>query len=300
MFDLAHRTRRPALAMRHPSRDARLGNLASLDGFEFRVAVSHGHQDVAERLAQRVQDTLNFLDDVLDTAPVLGLRVLDGDDWRRIASIPTYGIPHVADDGALVVGTEPADSWQTVSDYFGRHLAASEVATLVAVHGVDPCNRRGPALRRFVETLVVSEVAHALAAQQRLHFQTRWLAQAFASYVLVAALGEREEGDLRLVGSMADAASTLEARMPTLSSFEFGSVDIVEAVLAELAITRSMYAAYALHGTAPLERLFESFRGGHRPRDADFELGRMLAIDVHPTVAAIPARFLRASMRAAA
>ena len=301
MFDLApqnapHGVPTTLRRFRHP----RFDNLDSLNGFEFPVAVSHGNQDVAKRLALRIQQTLDFLDDVLGVAPALGLRVLDRADWRRLANHCPYGVPHIEDNGDLVVGTDPASGWQTVSDYFARHLAASEVATLVAVHGVDERNRRAPALRRFVETLVIREVAHALALQQGLHFETRWLAEAFADYVLVAALGDREEGDLRLVGSMADAASTLEERMPTLAAFECGNVDIVETVLAELAITRSVYAAYALHDTAPLEKLFDAFRGGRRPRDADFELGRMLAIDVHPTLAAIPARFLRATLRAAA
>jgi hypothetical protein len=302
MLDIAQRSpaRRAPTTFSHSRQHPGADNLTSLTGFDFRVAVSRGHQAVAKRLALSVQHAVCFLDDVLGVAPSLGLRVLDRDDWRRLAKIPAYGIPHVADDGHIVVGTEAADDWQTVSEYFGRHLSARDLATLVAVHGVDPRSRRGPALQRFAETLIIREVARALTVQERLQFRTRWLADTFANYVLVAALGDREEGDLRLVGSMADAAATLEARMPTLATFEFGEVDVVETVLAELAITRSVYAAYALHDTAPLQKLFDAFRGSRRPRDADFELGRMLAIDVHPTIAAIPARFLRASLRHAA
>lgn len=302
MFDIAQRNaaRRAPTPFCHARKHFRSDNLTPLTGFEFRVAVSRGHQAVAKRLALTVQHALCFLDDVLGVTPSFGLRVLDRDDWRRLAKKPVYGIPHLADDGDVVVGTEAADGWQTVSEHFARDLAAADLATLVAVHGVDPRNRRGPALQRFAETLIIREVARALALQERLDFQTRWLAETFANYVLVAALGDREEGDLRLIGSMADAASTLEARMPTLATFEFGEVDVVETVLAELAIMRSVYAAYALHDTAPLQKLFDAFRGSRRPRDADFELGRMLAIDVHPMIAAIPARFLRASLRAAA
>jgi len=304
MLDLtASRTPRPAFGSAgRRIRRVRQGRLVLVSGLPFPVLASPGAQATARRIAERAQLTCGFLQRVLGVAPTLSLRVLDRDDWDAHADLAAYGFAHVTHDGHLVVGTDPADAWHTVSNLFARHLAPRELATLVGVHGVDSVNRRGPALDAFAELLIVHEVAHVLAVQADLGFETRWLEEAFANYVLVAVLGDCEPSALRLVGSLADAAATLDAWLPTLAQFEApaSELDPAATVLAELAITRSVYAAYALRHTAPLVKLFTSFRPGRRPPDADYELGRMLSIEVHPTIAAIPARFIRASMRAAA
>jgi hypothetical protein len=299
MYDLRiHRA--PARTLARTHRPATSATLADVAGFAFPVKASRSALPAALRIAGHAAHACDFLRDVLGAAPRLTLRVLDVADWRACADVAPYGVSHVADDGALVVGARPADAWQMVSGYFGLHLPARQLARLNAAHGVDPMNRRGPALAPFTELLVVHEVAHVLAEQHGIRFDTRWLAEAFANYVLVATLGDREPAALRLVGSLAEAGASLDGHLPALADFERERIDVVESVLAELAITRGVYAAYALHHTKPLARLFAAFRPGHRQRDADYELGRMLAIDVHPTLAAIPARFVRASLRAAA
>jgi len=283
-------------------RRLRPDSLVAISGLPFPVLASAGAQATARRIAERAQLTCDFLERVLGVAPTVSLRVLDRDDWHSHADVAAYGFAHVTRDGHLVVGADAADAWRTVSTHLARHLAPRELAKLVGVHGVDGANRRGPALDAFAELLIVHDVAHLLATQMDLRFETRWLEEAFANYVLVAVLGDCEPSALRLVGSLADAATSLDAWLPTLREFEepAGKLDATATVLAELAITRSVYAAYALRHTAPLVKLFASFRPGSRPRDADYELGRMLSIDVHPTIAAIPARFVRATMRAAA
>jgi hypothetical protein len=302
MYDLnTHRAPVRTLARTHRTlRSAGPSSLVDVAGFAFAVKASRSALPAALRIARRASHACEFLRDVLGAAPRLVLRVLDVADWRAHADVAPYGVSHVGADGTLVVGARPAEAWQAVSGYLGRHLPSRQLARLTAAHGVDPVNGRGPALAPFTELLVVHEVAHVLATQRDIRFDTRWLADAFANYVLVATLGDREPAALRLVGSLAEAAATLDGHLPTLSEFERDQLDVVENVLAELAITRGVYAAYALQHTKPLARLFASFGPNRRQRDADYELGRMLAIDVHPTLAAIPARFVRANMRAAA
>lgn len=239
---------------------------------------------------------------MLDVVPRLALCVLDRDDWQRHADVYAYGITHVSATGDLVVGATAADPWHAISDYFGRRLPARDLAQLVAVHGIDALNRRGPALDALAETLVAHEVAHLLATQEGVSFPARWLAEAFANYALVAVLGETDPSALRLVGSLAEAAARLDGDLPSLAEFErdFGKMNVVPSVLAQLAITRSVYAAYAVYRTAPLAKLFAAFHPARRPRDADHELGRMLATSVHPSIAAIPARFMSAHVGLAA
>ena len=262
-------------------------------GFPFAVVASARERGAARRIARRAAATCDLLRSVLGTAPSIALRVLDRGDWHRHAEVAAYGVTHVVGNGTLVAGASAADPWQDVSDHFARHLPAPALAALVRVHGVNGENRRGPALDPLAESLIVHEVAHLHAAQAGLAFPTRWLEEAFANYVLVAVLGETDPDGLRRVGSLAEAASLLNEDLPALSTFErdFGDMDVVPSVLAELAITRGVYAAYALEGTVPLARLAEAFRPGTRPRDADCELGRMLETQVHPALAAIAGTF---------
>jgi len=262
--------------------------LVSIDGFPFDVRASAGEHRAAKRIAQRALAAHDFLNRVVGVAPRLSLRVLDREDWLRYADDDWYGTPHVSRQGDLVFGSEPADEWGDVSDYVARRLSARELARLVAVHGVDAKNRRGPSLDALAEALVAHEVARLLVAQQRVVFPSRWLGQAFASYVLVAVLGNTDPSGLRLVGSLAEAARALDDELPTLAAFErgFGPMDAISKVLAELAVARSVYNVYARWDTAPLVALFNGMRASTDP-DADWELGRML----HPSIAAIPDAF---------
>jgi len=276
-----------------PIARAARGSTIAVRGFPFAVVASAHERGAARRIARRAAATCDLLRSALGTAPSIALRVLDRGDWHRHAEVPAYGVTHVAGNGTLVVGASAADPWQDVSEHFARNLPAPALAALVRVHGVDGENRRGPALDALAESLIVHEVAHLHAAQAGLAFPTRWLEEAFANYVLVAVLGETDPDGLRRVGSLAEAASLLNEDLPALSTFErdFGEMDVVPSVLAELAITSGVYAAYAAEGTAPLARLAMAFRPGARPRDADYELGRMLATRVHPAIAAIADRF---------
>jgi len=174
--------------------------LVSIEGFPFAVQSSAGAERTARRIAQRALATRDFLHRVVGVGPRLSLRVLDRKDWLRYADDDWYGAPHVSHDGELIFGTEQADEWDDVSDYLVRRMPARELARLVAVHGVDARNRRGPSLDRFAESRVAHDVARLLIAQQRIVCPSRWLEEAFASYVLVAVLGATDPSGLRLVG----------------------------------------------------------------------------------------------------
>jgi hypothetical protein len=267
--------------------------LVALPQFPFPVAASRRERGAAERIAQRARNAYEFLGDALGVTPQLTLRVLGRADWHEHADAPIYGVTHVTQGGHLVVGAEPADAWRSVSRHLSRHLTSRALARLIDVHGADAAVPGGPSLDRLAETLIAHELAHVMAEQAGVAFPRAWLREAFANYALVAVLGETDPAGLLLVGSLAEAAATLDDGMPTLAQFEarFGRMDVVQSVLAELAITRGAYAAYASAGTAPLARLFAVFRGGSPRRGVECALAGMLASRVHPAIAAIPALF---------
>ena len=99
---------------------------------------------------------------------------------------------------------------------------------------------------------------------------------------MVAVLGETDPAGLRRLGSLADAAATLSGHTPSLDAFEagFGGMDVVPSVLAQLALTRGVYQAYAAVHTKGLRE--------------------MLALRMHAAIVAIPELFPAAPFRAAA
>jgi len=275
--------------------------LESIEGFPFPVRTSIDATGAGLRIARRALAAHDVLRRELGIAPRLSLRVLDRADWLRYADVDWYGTPHVSRDGDLVVGAEAADEWQDVSEYLARQLPSKELAALIAVHGRDPLNRRGPALDAIAESLIAHEIAHLLATEQRIVFPSRWLEEAFANYVLVVVLADTDPAGLRLVGSLAEAARALDRDLPTLQEFEcgFGPMDAISSLLGELAITRSVYTAYARKNTTPLVDLFDALRASADP-DADWELGRMLGSRIDPSIASIPDAFAVERVRLAA
>jgi hypothetical protein len=293
---MAHPTARlgaaPSSALAH-SASRPHGTLVPLPWFPFPVLASEGERAAGERIAQRAEAACELLANALGVRPELSLVVLGRDDWAHYAAVSDYGVTHVGHAGELVVGAEPADAWHAVSDFFAARLAPRACERLSEIHGIDPVTGRGPALAALAEALIAHEIAHLVAAQAGAQFPRRWIEEAFANYALVAVLGETDPAGLRLVGSLAEAAAKLDDALPTIAAFEaeFGRLDVVPSVLAELAITRGVYVAYAWGQTAPLARFLDAFRDVRVDRDADYELGRMLATRVHPAIAAIPARF---------
>ena len=278
------------------------GTLVELPEFAFPVTVSASARSAGERIARRAAAAQRVLKRILGVETRLSLAVLSRRDWATHAEVPAYGVSHRARDGRLIVGAEPADAWHAVSSYFGRRLATRARTELTAVHGVDAANGRGPDLTALAESLIAHEIAHLCAAQSGVSFPRRWLEEAFANHALVAVLAETDPEGLRRVRSLAEAGAALCDALPTLAEFEtnFGSMDVVPSVLAELAITRSAYVAHSVYQAKPLARLFAAFRDARLARDADYELGRMLVTRVHSSIAAIPLRFACARVGVAA
>lgn len=282
--------------------------LEPLPWFAFEVLASRGCRPAAVRIARRAERAYWVLRQALDTTPRLRLLVLDRAAWPATADAPDYGVMHVDAEGNLVVGATPALAWTGISAWLAEHLDARTLAGLVRVHGRD-LRTRGPALADVADSLIAHEIAHLIAGQVGARFPRRWLAEAFANYAMVAVLGETDPIGLRRLGALAEAAETVAHHLPRQDEFEAGtSLDIMPSVLAQLALTRGAYDAYAAAQATPLLRLLRLFRepvvaGAARlvpasPTDAELE--RLLAVHVHPAVAAIPQRLPVAPHRAAA
>lgn len=269
----------------------RASGLSPLPWFPFTVAASRGHAGAAERAARRAERAYWLLRRLFGFTPRFRLLVLDAADWRHFGDTPAYGVAHFTAGGHLIVGATPAAAWHEVSRRFAAHLPAAALRELVRVHGRDPVHPEGPDLAGVADTLIAHEVAHVIAAQAGAQFPRRWLAEAFANYALVAVLGQTDPAGMHRVGTLAEAARALDAAAvggSALAGLE-DTADPFASVVAQLALTRGVYEAYADAHVAPLARWFELARAGARAPDADHELGRMLARDVHPALGRLAA-----------
>jgi hypothetical protein len=304
-FDLSgHPVRGLARALA-AEREAPAAGLQPLPWFPFEVLTSPGCRRAAARLARRAERAYWYLRQALDFAPRrLRLVILDRDAWPEHAETCEFGLVHVNGAGDLVIGCEPADAWTDISAWFAEHLDKRALGLLTSVHGEDP-RTRGPALGVLAETLIAHELAHVFAESAGVRFPRRWLAEAFANYAMVAVLGETDPLGLRRLGSLAEAARTVHEPTPPLAQFEaeFGRMDLMASVLAQLALTRGVYQTYAAAQAAPLGRLFRMFATNATPgmtTSGDHDLMRALSMHAHPTIAEIPQQFPAAPYRAAA
>jgi hypothetical protein len=280
--------------------------LEPLPWFPFTVAVSAGSAVAAVNIATRCERAYWVLRRVFGVIPRFRLLVLARADWAAYAEVPNYGIVHVTAGGHLVIGSEPADAWHDVSGYLAKHLPAAALRKLVGVHGRDSINA-GPDLTAVADALIAHELAHLFATQSGVVFPKRWLAEAFANYALIAVLGETDPTSLHRVGTLAEAAHLLDHALPTLEAFEDpeDGLPVAISVLAQLALTRSAFAAYADAQTKPLARWFafhDAPVAASIAADAGDDYRRQLGLEIHAAIAAIPDQFpaSQAAVRAAA
>ena len=278
--------------------------LAPLPWFPFTVAASRDHVAAAEATSRRAERAYWHLRRLFGFTPRFRLLVLDPADWPRFGDGPAYGTAHFTAGGHLVVGATPAAAWHEVSRGLATHLPAAVLRDLVRVHGRDPVHPLGPDLAGVADTLIAHEVAHVIAEQAGAAFPRRWLAEAFANYALVAVLADTDPAGLHRVGTLAEAARWLDdaaVGAGGLRSSPSGrtagpprgdeAADPFASVLVQLALTRGVYEAYADAHAAPLARWFDAARANRPAPDADHELGRMLARDVHPALGRLATRF---------
>lgn len=262
--------------------------LDPLPWFPFTVAVIRDATVAGERAAQRTERAYWHLRKLFGVAPRFRLLVLAPADWPRYADEAAYGVGHATRAGHLVIGTEPAVEWHAVSRFLAQHLPAAASRQLVKVHGPDRLHPTAPDLAGVADALVAHELAHVMARQAGAAFPRRWLAHAFANYALVAVLAETEPAALHRLGSLAEATRSLADLTPTVAQFEVvdGALAPAQAVLAQLALTRAAFAAYAEANVAPLQHWFAAARSGGQDPIADHGIARHLH-RIHPALAAL-------------
>jgi hypothetical protein len=264
--------------------------LEPLPWFPFTVAASRGATDAAARIARRAEHAYWYLRKLLRVTPRFRLLVLDRDDWPKFAEVAAYGIAHFTESGHLVFGSEPARAWHDISRELAHRLPAASLRTLVKVHGADRVHPAAPDLTAVSEALVAHELARVIVDQAGARFELPWMKDAFANYALVAVLGETDPASLHRLGTLAEATRALAALTPEFTALgsPHAALTPFAAMLTQLALTRAAYVAYAEEQGAPLARWFARARARRMP-DADHELGRMLARDVHPAFGALAA-----------
>ena len=155
-------------------------DLVALDGFPFPVWVSPGTEERALRMVERCQRAEVFLAGILQRDVQLCVLVLAPEQWERHTPFPTYGMPHVLDDGMTLIlaGHESA---ALVPPLAGISRAAHEAARRVYGQSDGSLD-----FAPFFDLLGIHETAHLFHLQAGFAFPRRWLAEFFCNLCLHA------------------------------------------------------------------------------------------------------------------
>jgi hypothetical protein len=75
--------------------------IEELTGYDFPVAVTSGHEEVARGIAERIQRARTWMSGLFRLEPAIRVEVLGPEDWKDRAEVQVYGLPHINDAGTI-------------------------------------------------------------------------------------------------------------------------------------------------------------------------------------------------------
>lgn len=163
--------------------------LKTLNGFNFQVYYSHGCDDRAKLISNRVDKAKVYFEKLLDFNPSVTLLILNADDWTKYTSFPVvYGMAHYTGDSILVVAADDNPFWRS----FVPPLEQLPVELSEQIQTVYRTDSGELSMQAFFDLLAVHELGHAFHFQAKLNMQRMWLAELYVNSLLHAYVAENE------------------------------------------------------------------------------------------------------------
>lgn len=168
-------------------------DLIPLSGYDFPVHVSSGCEEHAYAMAAMCQKAHRFLARTLRAQADITVLVLAPPHWPQYAAHPTYGMPHAAPDGqVLIMPGQSNPFWQSMIPTL-ETLSPQREAAARAVYGLPDGSLD---LSPFFNLLSIHELAHLFHAQANVQFPRKWLQEFFANLSLHTYVAKQEPGQL--------------------------------------------------------------------------------------------------------
>jgi hypothetical protein len=253
--------------------------LVPVNGTGVSVLASPGTEERAADVGRRVADARLWLSDLIGVEPRTRVFAVGPRDWPRVTDFPVFGFPHIVEDDAIVVGSEPSPFFDELVAMLRPQLSETDRNDLDNVYG-EPAD-----VSRFSDLLAVHELGHVFHVQSGFWFPRRWLTELFANIALEGWVREREPTSLPALHTFPRCFATIDH-----SGFAVTALDRMEHALDAGPAGPVIYAWYqcVLHcaaarvwdaaGSEVFRDLHTRFRGTPPATD----LGTVLVTDIHP------------------
>ena len=166
--------------------------LVALNGYKTKVYFSSGNDERAKIVAARMDNVLNFYNDLINFEPEVTMLILNPVDWPKLTDFPVYGMAHYMGNKTLVIASENNDFWDSFIpplDQLPKELADKIKSTYVDENGE-------LSMQPFFDLLAIHELGHAYHFQAGLNMQRMWMGELFCNILLHTYIAENESEEL--------------------------------------------------------------------------------------------------------
>ena len=166
--------------------------LVALNGYKTKVYFSSGNDERAKIVAARMDNVLNFYNDLINFEPEVTMLIFNPVDWPKFTDFPVYGMAHYMGNKTLVIASENNDFWDSFIpplDQLPKELADKIKSTYVDENGE-------LSMQPFFDLLAIHELGHAYHFQAGLNMQRMWMGELFCNILLHTYIAENESEEL--------------------------------------------------------------------------------------------------------
>jgi len=165
--------------------------LNTLQGSGVTTFLSNGHEQRAKQIATRIENAMDWYNDLIGFKPVVTLLVLSKADWNNYTKMPVYGMPHYNNDSVLIVAAEDNEFWRSFLSM--KDLPGEMQKQVKPVYGMPDSS---VSMQAFFDLLAIHELGHAFHMQGKLQVQRKWMGELFCNILLHTYIAEKEPGQL--------------------------------------------------------------------------------------------------------
>jgi len=181
-----------AIILIMPLKAQNYDGLVPLDGYKTKVYFSEGNDERANVVAGRMDNVLDFYNELVDFEPEVTMLILNPVDWPRFTGFPVYGMAHYMGNKTLVIASENNEFWDSFIppiEQLPQELADKIKSTYVDENG-------SLTMQPFFDLLAIHELGHAYHFQAGLNTQRMWMGELFCNILLHTYIAEKEPEQL--------------------------------------------------------------------------------------------------------
>ena len=269
-----------------------LPKLEELDGYSQTLLYSHGQKERAKSIAVFMENAVTYFESEIGFVPKTQFYILAPKHWKSFAAKPVmevYGFPHNLDATRLVIAAEDNDFWRSYLPPI-QQLPPSAALMITKAYGQEDGSH---SMMAFFDLLALHELAHSYASQAGLQMHRNWLSELFANIMLHTFIAEKQKERLPALEAFPNlvvGGGTAEYKHTSLEDFEklYSTMGMGPKNYGwyQCKLHTAAKEIYNAGGKDTFNKLWKALKI-HQEKMSDEELVKMLAKEVHPSVALV-------------